>query len=113
MSDEIKPRIVDGEPVCAFECPQCNFCGASTRCDLLSADDYLPCCVPALRQQRDDARKERDKLWHALQSFTPQGSDDGEPLCGTPEECVTYVRELKRRLEKFRRMQDSGMVLDI
>jgi alkanesulfonate monooxygenase SsuD/methylene tetrahydromethanopterin reductase-like flavin-dependent oxidoreductase (luciferase family) len=65
------------------------------------------------RKERDEARKERDELWHALQSLTPQGSDDGEPLCGTPEECVAYVRELKRELEKFRRMQDAGMVLDI
>jgi hypothetical protein len=73
-------------------------------------DKAMRILLPDLRQQRDEARKERDearkerdKLWHALQSLTPQWSDDGEQLCETPEECVKYILELKRQLMVLKR----------
>jgi hypothetical protein len=57
-------------------------------------------------KQRDDALTEiavLDKWRMALKSLTPQGSDDGEPLCETPEECVKYILELKRQLMVLKR----------
>jgi hypothetical protein len=106
---KIEPRIIDGEPYCTAECPR--FTSPERHRDCVF--NYCKLCVTGLQRQRDDAMQQRDEWRKALQSLTPQGSDDGEPLCETPAECATYIRGLKRELEKFRRMQDSGMVLDI
>jgi hypothetical protein len=59
MTTDIKPRIVDGEPVCCGgECPADNSdgdCGESGELGkfIMPGDP----CIPALRAQRDDTRK--------------------------------------------------------
>ena len=51
---DIKPRIVDGEPVCQNGCPRYN--GLDHDC-LMSQSEHP--CIPALRQQRDEGRRTR------------------------------------------------------
>jgi len=69
---EIKPKMVDGEPICSKECLNQPGC------------DRFPgqYCIIGIMQQRNEWRK-------ALQSLTPQGSE-----FQTPQECVVYVRDL-------------------
>ena len=59
--EEIKPKMINGEPVCHGDCPQM---GANNQClsrslgcylTKVSPNYYTP-CVPGLRQQRDAAR---------------------------------------------------------
>jgi len=58
---KINPKIVDGEPVCSFE--DCvSYCQIGAWCTVL--DNLIPThmnnpvpCIPALRQQRDEARR--------------------------------------------------------
>lgn len=65
MSD-IKPRIVDGEPVCNSECSHLISPAFEWLCEISSEridiEDCLNTCIPALRQQRDQAIAERDVL---------------------------------------------------
>lgn len=57
---DIRPNIVEGEPRCAGEDCPCYFSAAGTCAKLGSPGpdvwEQSP-CVPALRQQRDDARR--------------------------------------------------------
>ena len=55
---EIKPRLVEGEPVCDREC---RFFDDDSAVDhWCEIGEYLTCdgadCIPGLRQQRDEAR---------------------------------------------------------
>jgi hypothetical protein len=49
---EIKPNIVDGEPICTPECSEIN---CLSRGDDDVDDGVIWTCIPGLRQQRDDA----------------------------------------------------------
>jgi hypothetical protein len=63
---EIKPRIVDNEPVCSVnECPSCKFYGGTGMgAYSCSHPDGAPWeghpCIPGLRAQRDALQAERD-----------------------------------------------------
>ncbi len=49
---EIKPKMVDGEPVCSgWDCPLFGDIDHRFTCDMLNYP-----CIPGLRQQRDEAR---------------------------------------------------------
>lgn len=75
MSNEIKPRIVDGEPACSRDCPEY---GANDHCMSRSPGCYLrkvhPCyntpCIPGLRQQRDEAQVALESKELAVQEKT-------------------------------------------
>jgi hypothetical protein len=71
MTTEISPRIVDGEPTCSGrECPRCYgafdfqlWCGSVgglNSVPIITDQNLVPSmsCLPALRRQRDDARRE-------------------------------------------------------
>ena len=66
MSNKIKPRIVDGEPMCTLkDCPEHNWnyekqglciCAGTMEC----VDGDSP-CIPGLRQQRETLEAELEK----------------------------------------------------
>ena len=67
--EEIKPKMVDGEPVCGDEiCPMHDenaYSMSPNRCKYIGEiSEDLP-CIPALRQQRDaaEARAEKAEKW--------------------------------------------------
>lgn len=64
---EIKPRWVDGEPVCDRDCseygPNDHCMSRSQGCWLRKVNPcYYTPCIPALREQRDEARAEVERL---------------------------------------------------
>jgi len=66
MTEDIKPRLVEGEPVCSEKCPSytwdsggiCSVCLAQNK----RWHNVDGPCIPGLRLQRDEARAERDEL---------------------------------------------------
>lgn len=81
---EIKPNIVDGEPLCSADCPRVfsfknRFCCSHAYSPFRQiVEGQL--CVPGMRQQRDEWKK-------ALRSLTPGGSEYTDPKA-----CVEFVR---------------------
>ena len=58
--ETIKPRIDEnGEPWCSSSCPLYMAIPCPDDCALCTTDGI---CVPALREQRDEARADRDRL---------------------------------------------------
>ena len=63
MTTDIRPHVNEqGEPICAWRgCPSWSDCGRGvgcTRCGVLgSYMAHRDPCIPAIRQERDDARK--------------------------------------------------------
>jgi len=82
---EIRPKYVDGEPVCSGKnCPA--WIEYPELCD--DAERGGP-CVPALR-------RDRDKYCLALESLTPGGSE----FVNDEKACVEFVRnERSRKME--------------
>jgi hypothetical protein len=65
--NEIKPRIVNGDPLCSDECVfPCVYRNIG-----------FGCCPPGLRQQRDEARQARDE---AIKKLVAKLA-----LCGCPD----------------------------
>ena len=92
---EIKPAWVDGEPVCSMDCPKwinlppetCRVLGKFVDADEDDRFDEATPCVPALRQQRDDYKRERDAARvslcdHLAKAWQHRGSRT------TPERCA-------------------------
>lgn len=53
---EIAPRMADGEPFCTPQCPRHGLNGGG-------CFEGVRYCPPALRFQRDDARRELCEMW--------------------------------------------------
>lgn len=77
MSD-IKPKYVDGEPVCSGkDCLQ--YCLLHKRCKVLLNNRRLnDICIPALRQQRDQAIAERDELKEKIRKVFSEVGPKGQ-----------------------------------
>lgn len=58
---EIKPKYVDGEPVCSGECDQSYYHNDVFCCKLGNYRD-LSVCIPALRRDRDKYKYELERL---------------------------------------------------
>ena len=62
---DIKPIVIEGEPWCALDgCPSHVYADAQHLCEVLKApvpQDFngYQYCIPALRQQRDEAMRDR------------------------------------------------------
>jgi len=74
---EIKPKIIDGEPVCSFDkCPRFNFV----------MHDYPNCfqgfCAQKLRQQRNEARAENKRLKAEVEALKSGAIAELEKLYG-------------------------------
>jgi len=82
---EIKPRWVDGEPVCSgVDCPHFNnrlLCdGEESRCRITEWGIYInQPCIPALRQRIEELEADLDK-WEDLDSDRTQRGPEAEAL---------------------------------
>lgn len=82
--DEINPRIVDGELVCSWtDCPSWGDAGRSVGCKLCGIlGSYITNgdpCIPGLRRQRDEARREVCETLAREHNYAMTAARDMEP----------------------------------
>jgi len=106
MTNETKPRWVNGELICSISCPHTSTCPYAAYNGVMSVN---PPCVPALRQQRDKAqhraatwkrlaKKLHGKLYNALRCLTIVG-DEGDRDAGLLADLADQMFEDPNRAE--------------
>ena len=76
---EIKPKMVDGEPICHFECPQFGKLYGPLLCPYRYGGLK---CLPGMEQQRDDALAENKRLKAEVEALKSGAIAELEKLYG-------------------------------
>ena len=104
---EPKPRIIDGEPVCAgAECKghrDCLYGPEAWECLYGLTNDIGDPCIPGLRAQRDEARERAEFL---LKMKTPEGVRELEMT--THGSLARQVKELRSQLSAAEKERDEA-----